>query len=204
MNIANLLCGSLRDLCAPAVNRRFINANVRFTFSVCVLLFAMSVYAQQATPVLRLAGVDGKPFDLTEARGEVVLASFGATWCPPCRAELKALEKVKAEYKGKPVRFVWVSIESEAEASNSLLRRFAKDLKLTMPVLRDGTAQNYLQFSQRKRLPMVVVFDAAGRVAAPPTFGMSDEETYKTTVRAKLDTALRAQPSTAQAATNAQ
>lgn len=162
------------------------------------LLFAAQVGAQQAptatvagaTPALRLKALDGKTYDIAEMRGQVVLASFGATWCAPCRTELAALEEIKREYKSKPVRFVWVSIESNEEISDALLRHRAKEMKLTMPVLRDEGVKVFSQFSARKRLPMVVVFDSEGKVSAPPMFGMSDAETYKTRVRLKLDAAL--------------
>lgn len=163
------------------------------------LLFVAHAYAQQAptataagaTPALRLKALDGKTYDIAEMRGQVVLASFGATWCAPCRTELAALEEIKREYTQKPVRFMWVSIESSEEISNAVLRHRAKEMKLTMPVLRDESVQVFSQFSARKRLPMVVIFDAEGKLSAPPMFGMSDAETYKIRVREKLDAALK-------------
>lgn len=142
------------------------------------------------TPAFKLKSVDGKTYDVAEMRGQVLLASFGATWCTPCRAELTALEQIKAEYKNQPVRFVWVSIESEEDISDSLLRHRAKEMKLTMPVLRDGDQSIFAQFTARRRMPMVVVFDKRGALHAAPMFGMGDAESYKARVREKLDTAL--------------
>jgi thiol-disulfide isomerase/thioredoxin len=55
--------------------------------------------AEEAPPLIALKGVDGKTYDLAQMRGNVVLVSFGATWCAPCVEELRALEELKNEYK---------------------------------------------------------------------------------------------------------
>src|SRR4051812_4515200 len=105
-----------------------------------VFALAVSARAQSGVPVdtgFHLRAVDGKTYDLGALHGQIVLVSFGATWCEPCREELKALEQLKKEYRDRPVTFLWVSIESEDEASNSRLRDYAKKLKLSFPVLRD-------------------------------------------------------------------
>lgn len=179
----------------------------------CVLFFALlmlagvNAFAQQssnaaapliteagARPALRLKGLDGKTYDVAEMRGQIVLASFGATWCQPCHAEVAALEELRAEYKDKPVRFLWVSIESTDKLSNALLRHRAKEMRIRMPVLRDPDQQIFSQFTRQQRMPLVIVFDRDGALAAAPMFGMSEVEMYKRVVREKLDAALRDSP----------
>src|SRR5438105_1650812 len=123
-----------------------------FAFTL-VLARAQSAVSQSVDASLRLRGTDGKTYDLASMRGQVVLVSFGATWCEPCKEELKALEQLKKEYKDKPVTFLWVDIESEEEVSNSSLKDYAKKLKLSFPVLRDPDKSTFSRFSQRLRLP---------------------------------------------------
>ena len=143
---------------------------------------------------IKLKGVDGKTYDVASMRGEVVLVSFGATWCKPCVWELEALEDLKKEYAGRGVRFLWVSIESDEQISNELLRDYAKSLKMTIPVLRDPEKTAFAQFSERVRLPMVVFFDREGNFVAPKHTGMTSQtEDYKKIIRARLDTLLAAQ-----------
>ena len=150
---------------------------------------------------VRLRGIDGKTYDIGEMRGSVILVSFGATWCLPCRGELAALEQLKKEYAGRPVRFLWVSIEGADEVSDRQLRDYAKGLKLTLPVLRDTTTRSaYSDFaarvpsplkqSVRTPVPLVVFIDAAGRFSPPGHFGMTSSESYKAMVRARLDSLL--------------
>src|SRR5919198_1178643 len=62
-------------------------------------------------PSLKLQSLDGRVTDLSALKGNVVLVSFGATWCAPCSTELRALNEVLNEYKNKPVKFFWVSVE---------------------------------------------------------------------------------------------
>jgi len=117
------------------------------TVLMFMLLAAFNIAAQQTTSVtpderkeagFRLKGLDGKFYDTAETNGEVWVVSFGATWCTPCTWELVAIEELKEEYEGKPVRFLWVSIEDKKRASNALLKQYAKERRLTVPVLRDA------------------------------------------------------------------
>jgi len=173
-----------------------------------LLLIAASVSAQTATnettaPTLKLKGVDGKTYDVAQMHGQVVLVSFGATWCKPCEWELTALEELKAEYADRPVKFLWVSIETQKEAADEWLRQYAKARHLTMPVLRDTERTVFAQFSTRLRLPMIVFFDRQGTFAAPKHTGMNpDPIEYKKTIRTRLDALLKAQAQTQTGALN--
>lgn len=140
---------------------------------------------------LRLKGLDGKSYDLADMRGEVVMVSFGATWCAPCIWELAAIEELKTEYRDKPVRFLWVSIDDEKQTSNALLRHYAKTYRLTIPVLRDPLKETFAQFSTSVRIPLVVFFDREGKFAAPAHRGMTQEPIeYKEHMRRRINALL--------------
>ncbi|HSP64485.1 MAG TPA: TlpA disulfide reductase family protein, partial [Pyrinomonadaceae bacterium] len=118
----------------------------------------------------------------------VVLVSFGATWCAPCSTELHALEELLNEYRAKPVKFFWVSIERPEEVTNSVLKRYARERKVTFPVLRDTDKMVFLQFTASVRLPMIVLLGKDGKVDAPVQFGMrSPADAYKADIRARLN-----------------
>jgi peroxiredoxin len=168
----------------------------------CLLCTAVSSAAQvkqtgDSTPGevnIKLRGIDGKMYDIAQMKGNVLLVSFGATWCSPCWAELRALEELKNEYRDQPVKFLWVSIERREQISDGGLRDFAKEQKLSFPVLRDPTQLTYAQFSTRTRLPYVVFFDKEGNLAAPRHAGMTQPEVYKKIIRNNLDNLLKGKP----------
>jgi peroxiredoxin len=154
-------------------------------------LFTVSGQGDAQQPLVRLQGIDRNFYDVADMKGSVVLVSFGATWCTPCSGELFALEELKHEYRGKPVKFFWVTLENDAQISDSGLKRYAAQHKLSFPVLRDPTKTVYLQFSPRVKLPMIVFFDKDGHVDGPAQFGMSsDANSYKARMRSRLDVLL--------------
>ncbi|MGH9940840.1 MAG: TlpA family protein disulfide reductase [Pyrinomonadaceae bacterium] len=139
-----------------------------------------------AAASLSFKGVDGKTYDLSEMKGEVLVVSFGATWCKPCEWELAAWEDLKREFEGQPIRFLWVSIEGE-DVPDQHLNDYAKKLKLTIPVLRDPAGVALARYNERARLPTVVFFDKEGVFAPPRHTGMSrDPEEYKKLMRSRL------------------
>lgn len=142
----------------------------------------------------KLKAIDGKVYDTALTNGEVWVVSFGATWCTPCTWELVAIEELKEEYAKQPVRFLWISIEDEKRASNNLLKHYAKERRLTIPVLRDSDGEVFAQFSNSPRIPLVAFFDREGKFVAPAHRGMSqDIAEYKKLVRSRVDALLKAE-----------
>jgi len=47
-------------------------------------------------PDFEWTGLDGQILRLSSYRGKVVVVNFWATWCPPCREEMPALQRVAA------------------------------------------------------------------------------------------------------------
>lgn len=160
-------------------------------FAVLIALGGVASAQLKPTPInpqMKLQGLDGKVYDLADLRGSVVLVSFGATWCAPCTTELKALQELLTEFRDKPVKFFWVSVERPEEITNAGLKRYAHERRVTFPVLRDTGKMVYLQFNDRVRLPMIVLLKKDGRVDAPVQLGMeSQTESYKANLRARLN-----------------
>ncbi|HEY0545936.1 MAG TPA: TlpA disulfide reductase family protein [Pyrinomonadaceae bacterium] len=127
---------------------------------------------------INLKGIDGKKYDTSKMRGSFLLISFGATWCGPCHEELRDLEILHKEFKDRPIQFLWVSVDDKEQMSDKELRKFAESLSFTFPVLRDPEKHAYKQFSERTRLPLVVILDKQGHIVPPNQFGASSQPGY--------------------------
>src|SRR5512141_2878583 len=49
-------------------------------------------------PDFSLQDIQGRPVRLSDLRGKPVLINLWASWCPPCQAEMPALQKVYESY----------------------------------------------------------------------------------------------------------
>lgn len=65
--------------------------------------------------------LDGKPLNLKQHQGHVVLLDFWATWCPPCRAELPNVIKVYEKYHAQGFEIVGISLDQDKHALTSYI-----------------------------------------------------------------------------------
>lgn len=122
--------------------------------------------AKRSKPVT-LSGqtLDGKSWNVTQARGKVVVLNVWGAWCGPCQAEMPHLEKAWQNYNkaGKPVVFMGLDQrDSDAVAAATL-----KNWGVSYPSLKNDDGQN-LSGLQRKVVatPTTLVLDRQGRIAA--------------------------------------
>jgi thiol-disulfide isomerase/thioredoxin len=60
---------------------------------------------------IKFTAVDGRPVDLSQLRGKVVLVDFWATWCGPCVAELPNVKRAYDAYHDKGFEVVGISLD---------------------------------------------------------------------------------------------
>lgn len=119
----------------------------------------LQVYKGGATPPLVLIDLNGKPHDLKQYRGKVVLINFWATWCPPCRAEMPSMQRLKTKMTGKPFVILAVDMgETEAE-----VKTYIRQIKTDFTVLldKDGRA---LKAWKVFAFPTSYVVDTQGKI----------------------------------------
>ena len=81
-----------------------------------------------------LMDVDGQRHTLAMYRGKIVIVNFWATWCPPCRFELPAMEKVWERLKNKGVVILGINVGEDADT----IFTFTADYPVTFPLLLDS------------------------------------------------------------------
>ncbi len=101
---------------------------------------------------------DGRTDSLARHRGRVVLMNLWATWCPPCEAEMPALQRFSRAYAGRVDVLGVDQGESAAKAS-----AYARAHGVTFPILVDES-QEYGRAYQGIGLPTSVIVARDGRV----------------------------------------
>ena len=98
---------------------------------------------------------------LSEQKGKVVLLDFWATWCPPCRYELPALNKLYGELKDQGLLVVGMTVDRGSPAS---IKGAVDKFQLTYPVtLADEQVQS--TFGGIRAVPTKFLINRKGEIA---------------------------------------
>ncbi|MBK6852601.1 MAG: TlpA family protein disulfide reductase [Burkholderiales bacterium] len=110
------------------------------------------------TPALALPGWDGPTWNLADARGQVVVLNFWASWCEPCLSELPSLELLASRHAAHKLQVVCVNYRE----TDGALRRFLQAQPLSLPIVRDRDGGTSKAWGARI-FPTTVVVDRTGR-----------------------------------------
>lgn len=114
-----------------------------------------------ALPTVELPLLNGGNYLFTE-KSTPCLINFWATWCPPCRAEMAALNRLHADYAGRGLGVITVSVDEDT----NLVREFVRKEALDLPVLLDrGGSLSTSAFGVRA-FPTSLLVNGQARVSA--------------------------------------
>jgi peroxiredoxin len=121
---------------------------------------ASRVQVGEGAPDFEVTTTDGKKFKLSEQRGKVVLITFFATWCGPCRTEMPHLQQEVFE-KIKGGRFTMIALGREHDSAE--VARFKEKNHLGFPMAADPKRAVFGLYAERL-IPRNVVVGRDGRV----------------------------------------
>ncbi len=110
-------------------------------------------------PAVGFKDADGKDLTLEAWRGKVVLLNLWATWCVPCRHEMPALDKLKADLGGKD--FDVIALSSDHGGLDKA-RKFWSDTGIKSLGLYTDTSDAQHNLSV-VGLPTTLLIDRTGR-----------------------------------------
>ena len=128
----------------------------------------------------------GESVTLADYRGKVLMVTFWATWCVPCRKEMPALEELQFKFGDRGLRVIGINFK-EDEAK---IRHFAKLYGLSFPLLLDTTGSITKTYG-------VVAFPTTfliGRDGKPIALAVGERDWLSDAAMALLDALLRKTP----------
>ena len=121
---------------------------------------ADGLHVGQPAPVAVLQALDGQTISTAALRGEVVILTFWATWCDPCRAELPVLSRFAADHAAQGLRVLGFCLDGPERLAQ--VRAVAATLSFPVGLLPSPWMPGY---GRIWRIPVSFVIDRVGRLA---------------------------------------
>lgn len=106
-----------------------------------------------------LKSLDGEMVSLKDFRGKVILLNFWATWCPPCKFEMPAMENLYKRYKDKGLEIVAVNLQEGADT----VKRFMQKNGYTFTGLLDSNGDVSVAYNA-SYIPVTYIIDKNGKL----------------------------------------
>jgi cytochrome c biogenesis protein CcmG, thiol:disulfide interchange protein DsbE len=120
---------------------------------------AAEVVLDHAAPSLVLTELNGDAFDLSQKHGKVVLVTYWATWCAPCKKEMPILDSFYRRYRERGLEVVGISADRPQDYAK--MRKISSALAYPTATL-DQISDN--GFGPPEGFPLTYVVDRNGIV----------------------------------------
>jgi len=132
-----------------------------------------------------LETLKGKRVKLSDHKGKVVLISFWASWCKPCKQELPFLDKFAEQYGEQGLTVL--AINTDDPRTMAEVRRFVKRKKLKIPQLLDKDGAVLAKLNPRGVMPFSLYLDRELRIAeSHDSFSAGDEVKIEESIKRLL------------------
>lgn len=136
---------------------------LRSLLASVMLFVAPAAFAGDAAEDFTLRDLDGQSVTLSDFEGKVVVMSFWATWCGPCKEEMPHLQKMYTAKKDEGLEVL--SISTDDVRSSGQVKPYIKKNGYDFTVLLDKDSSVIATYHPAKTLPFTVVVDRKGEIA---------------------------------------
>ncbi len=113
-------------------------------------------------PPLLVNDSKGNPVDLAQYRGKVVIVTFWASWCGPCRKELPVLAHFQRVIGRDALEVIAINFQESKSDFNAIVRRNRGKIDLTYVFDGKGSLSDQYQVNA---VPNMFIIDRQGQVA---------------------------------------
>ncbi|WP_019376912.1 peroxiredoxin family protein [Virgibacillus halodenitrificans] len=110
-------------------------------------------------PDFELVSTNEEKVKLSDYRGKKVMLNFWATWCPPCREEIPAMQNF---YDEKEIVILAVNL-TQTEAKKQDVENFMEKHRVTFPVLLDEASDVSNKY-RIQPIPTTYMIDSQGKI----------------------------------------
>lgn len=135
-------------------------------------------------PDFQLETIDGSTVTLSDFQGRPVIINLWASWCPPCRAEMPALQSVYEEYSDRGLEILAVHMTSQDSVGSA--QDFINQNGLTFPIPLDRRGFVGTLY-QSRALPSTFFLDRSGMIQKVVIGGPMSEVLLRSTVESLLE-----------------
>jgi cytochrome c biogenesis protein CcmG/thiol:disulfide interchange protein DsbE len=121
---------------------------------------AKSLRVGQPAPPATLITLDGEHVSTSDLLGQVVILTFLATWCEPCREELPLLSDYQVAHASKGLTVLGFSLDEPEDMKK--VRAMVAPLHFPVGLLSASEASGY---GRIWHIPVSFTIDRAGRLA---------------------------------------
>ncbi|RFU70407.1 TlpA family protein disulfide reductase [Peribacillus saganii] len=120
-------------------------------------------------PDIQLSDLDGNTVKLSDLKGKKVMLNFWATWCPPCKEEMPAMQDFYNEMDDNEA-ILSVNIDPENDVKD-----FAGKMGITFPIVLDHGGKVYDSY-QVISIPTTYFIDSDGIIREKFIGAMTKDE----------------------------
>jgi thiol-disulfide isomerase/thioredoxin len=112
-------------------------------------------------PEPQLVDLEGRGHSLSSEKGKVVVVNFWATWCQPCREEMKTFSALQGRLGDQGLQIIGIAIDDP-----EVVRAYLREYPVSYPIWIGGAETPAWADSlgnELSALPFTVVFDRSGQ-----------------------------------------
>ena len=117
---------------------------------------------QQQAKDFNVAALEGGKLRLADLKGKVVFLNLWATWCPPCKEEMPAMERLWQRYKDQGLVVIALSMDASGA---KVVKPFIEEAKYTYRVGLDPKME-IAQLYGARSVPSTFIIDRSGVLRA--------------------------------------